>query len=252
MLFPYSPPTRFDLRFSIAGIPIRVQPLFWLIAVLLGSTSGGIISLVIWVLVVFISIIVHELGHAFALRRHGISSNILLHASGGLTVPESMRWGGGIASVALTPNQEIFVSLAGPLAGFGLALLVSVLTFIMGGSIVMGTILFVIPVPVHASLPFNLYLLDLFLTDLLWVNIFWGVFNLVPVYPLDGGQVTRYILLIADPWDGLRKSLWLSFIAGIVVAAIAFFLLGSTYMAVLFGFLAFQSYQALQGGLNKL
>jgi membrane-associated protease RseP (regulator of RpoE activity) len=84
-------------------------------------------------------------------------------------------------------------------------------------------------------------------TALLWVNIFWGFINLMPVFPLDGGSVTRNVLLQADPIDGVRKSLWVSVIAGALIALAAFFFLSSLYMAILFGFLAFQSYQSLQG-----
>jgi membrane-associated protease RseP (regulator of RpoE activity) len=86
----------------------------------------------------------------------------------------------------------------------------------------------------------------MFVTALLWINIFWGVINLMPVYPLDGGSVTRNVLLQADPVDGVRKSLWISVIAGALIALAAFFFLRSIFMAVLFGFLAFQSYQSLQ------
>ncbi|MBK6647729.1 MAG: hypothetical protein IPG44_18635 [Anaerolineales bacterium] len=64
-------PTRFDLQFSIAGIPVRVHPLFWVIALLLGSNSGHSLMVVVWIIVVFISILIHELGHAFAFRRYG-------------------------------------------------------------------------------------------------------------------------------------------------------------------------------------
>ncbi|HSO11633.1 MAG TPA: hypothetical protein VLT51_04610, partial [Anaerolineales bacterium] len=92
------PPTQYDLRFSIAGIPVRVHPLFWLIALLLGS-SGALVEIPIWILVVFVSILVHELGHALAFRRYGIQSHIVLHAMGGLTIPESTPWGTGWASV---------------------------------------------------------------------------------------------------------------------------------------------------------
>ncbi len=247
MLFQSPPPTRFDLNFSIAGIPVRVHPLFWMIAVLLGSSSGGIAQLLIWVVVVFVSILIHELGHAFAMRRYGISSNIILHFSGGLTVPESLRWGSGLANIALTPNQEIFISLAGPFSGFLFAALAAAGTVAAGGSVVMSALLGVIPVPVNVALPFGGTLLSSFVLSLLWVNIFWGIFNLMPVYPLDGGHVTRYALLQADPYDGVRKSLWVSVIAGIAVAALGFFVLRSTYMALMFAFLAFQSYQSMQG-----
>lgn len=111
----------------------------------------------------------------------------------------------------------------------------------------MSALLGVIPVPVNVALPFGGTLLSSFVLSLLSVNIFWGIFNLMPVYPLDGGHVTRYALLQADPYDGVRKSLWVSVIAGIAVAALGFFVLRSTYMALMFAFLAFQSYQSMQG-----
>ena len=246
LLFQVPPPTRYDLNFTLAGFPVRVHPLFWLIAVLLGYSSGDILQILIWVLVVFVSILVHELGHALAFRRYGLSSQIVLHFAGGLTVPESTRWGSRWANVALGPNQNIFISLAGPGAGFLFAALVMVAVYLAGGSILTSRLLGVIPVPALALLPFGGNVLSAAVTALLWVNIFWGFINLMPVYPLDGGSVTRNVLLQADPADGVRKSLWISVIAGALIALIAFFFLRSLYMAVLFGFLAFQSYQSLQ------
>mgnify|MGYP003575264485 FL=1 len=103
-----------------------------------------------------------------------------------------------------------------------------------------------IPIPGLALLPFGGNLLSMFVTALLWVNLFWGIINLLPVYPLDGGNVARNVLVQVDPVDGVRKSLWVSVIAGALIAIVAFFFLGSLYMAVLFGILAFQSYQSLQ------
>ena len=52
-LFQPPSPTRYDLRFSIAGTPVTVHPLFWLIALLLGS-SGDILLVPIWVAVIFV------------------------------------------------------------------------------------------------------------------------------------------------------------------------------------------------------
>ena len=245
-LFQPPPPTRYDLRFAIAGTPVRVHPLFWLIAVLIGY-SGDLIQVLVWVLVVFVSILVHELGHALAMRRYGQSSQIVLHFAGGLTIPEPARWGTGWASVARTPNQEVFISLAGPFSGFLLAGIVTAAVFLSGGSVLMRAWLGIIPLPVSASVPFGGAVASALVMVLLWVNIFWGLINLLPVYPLDGGNVARYLLLKADPWDGIRKSLWLSVITGAIVAVGGFFLLRSLFMALLFGFLAFQSYQSLQG-----
>jgi Zn-dependent protease len=245
-LFQPPPPTRYDLNFRLAGFPVRVHPLFWLIAVLLGYSAGNILYILVWVVVVFISILVHELGHALAFRRYGLSSQIVLHFAGGLTIPESTYWGNRWANVALGPNQNIFISLAGPIAGFLFAALVILGVILTGGSVITTRLLGFIPVPALASLPFGGALLSLFATSLLWVNIFWGFINLLPVYPLDGGSVTRNILIQTDPAGGVRKSLWVSVIAGAVIAIAAFFFLGSLYMALLFGFLAFQSYQSLQ------
>jgi len=246
LLFQPPPSTRYDLRFTLAGFPIRVHPLFWLIAVLLGSGSCDPIQILIWILVVFVSILVHELGHALAFRRYGLNSQIVLHFAGGLTIPESTYWGSRWANVALGPNQQIFISLAGPGSGFILAALVITGVILLGGSVLTTRLLGIIPLPAMALLPFGGSIVNMLVTALLWVNIFWGLINLMPVYPLDGGSVARNILLQVDPVDGVRKSLWVSVIAGGLIALAAFFFLHSVYMALLFGFLAFQSYQSLQ------
>src|SRR6185369_3714348 len=103
-----------------------------------------------------------------------------------------------------------------------------------------------IPLPTLRSIPFGGAFLGVFISLLLAVNLFWGLINLVPVYPLDGGNVARYALIQYDPRDGVRKSLWLSVIAGAVVALVGLLFFRSIYMALLFGFLAYQSYQSIQ------
>jgi stage IV sporulation protein FB len=246
LLFQPPPPTRYDLRFSLLGFPVRVHPLFWLIAVLLGSSAGDPLQILIWVLVVFVSILIHELGHALAFRRYGLSSQIILHFSGGLTVPESTLWGSRWANVALQPNEQIFISVAGPGAGFLFAALIIAGVLIVGGSIITTRLFGIIPFPGFALLPFGGQILAAIVTTLLWVNLFWGLINLMPVYPLDGGNVARYLLLKVDPADGVRKSLWVSVITGGLIALLALFFLRSVYMALLFGLLAFQSYQMVQ------
>ena len=245
MLFQTLPPTRYDLRFSIMGFRVRVHPLFWLVALLLGS-SGALIEIPIWIFVVFVSILIHELGHAFALRRYGIGSQIVLHAMGGLTIPESTPWGAGWASVSPSPKQEIVVSLAGPFSGFLFAALVMLGVRLTGGMLVTSKLFGLIPLPLTAIMPFGGTVLSVFITMLLWVNIFWGGFNLLPVFPLDGGQVARNILIQYDPYDGVRKSIWVSVIAGGIIALYGFIVMRSIYIALLFGLLAFQSYQSLQ------
>jgi len=245
-LFQVPPPTRYDVRFTFAGIPVRVHPLFWVIAFLFGFSSSNILYTLIWVLAIFVSVLVHELGHALAFRRYGQRSQIILHFMGGLTIPEPVSWGTGWANVALSPRQEIVVSLAGPFSGLLLATLLIGGVIVSGGSIAVHWLLGFIPLPAVVSFPFGGMIVTLLVAVLVSVNVFWGLVNLMPVYPLDGGNVARYALLQYDPYDGVRKSLWLSVITGGVVALVALLFLQSIFMALLFGLLAFQSYQSLQ------
>jgi Zn-dependent protease len=241
--FQVPPPTRYDLNFTLAGIPVRVHPLFWLIAILFGLNSNTLIGLVIWVVVVFISILIHELGHSMAMRMYGQESFIVLHMMGGLAVPQSSRWRarGGDES-----TQQIVISLAGPIAGFLFAGLVIALVVVLGGAVSINWLFGFIPIP-SAFLPAGGSIGNTIISVLLWVNVFWGLINLIPVYPLDGGHVARNLFIKADPWDGFRKSLWLSTIAGAIVAVAGLIFLRSIWIGLLFGILALQSYQTLQG-----
>ena len=103
----------------------------------------------------------------------------------------------------------------------------------------------IIPMPM-ALLPIGGRVAQVLVRTFIWVNVFWGLINLVPVYPLDGGNISRNVLLQMDPWNGERNSLWVSVVAGGLVAVLGLILLGSIYVAFLFGYLAFQSYQSLR------
>ena len=241
------PPTRYDLRFTLLGIPVRVHPLFWLLAVLFGGFAGDLLAVVVWIAAVFIAILVHEMGHALTMRRFGVDSHVVLYLFGGVAVPQGMAWGGRVAYVPLSPIQEAAVSFAGPAAGFLLAGAVIAVVTAAGGAIMKMPLFGVIPIP-YALLPFQAGLLQSFVSSLLWIAIFWGAINLMPVYPLDGGNIARRLLIKADPWNGARRSLWISTVAGGILAVAGFFLFRSIFMTLLFGYLAFQSYQSLRWG----
>jgi Zn-dependent protease len=243
LLFQPPTPTRYDLNFSIAGIPVRVHPLFWLLTVMLGI-YGGILQLLIWVVVAFVSILVHELGHALVMRYFGMGSSIILYMGGGLTVPESLRWGYGRADVAQTPSRQNLISLAGPGAGFLFVTLIMLTVIALGGEVGL-RLAGLLPVP-YAALPFGGQILGMFINSLVWINIFWGIINLMPVYPLDGGSVARNLFIQFDPLGGLRKSLWLSVIVGGLLAFYGL-LSGSIFMLFIFGLLAVQAFMTLRG-----
>jgi membrane-associated protease RseP (regulator of RpoE activity) len=86
----------------------------------------------------------------------------------------------------------------------------------------------------------------IFFDLLLWFNLIWGAVNLLPVFPLDGGQIAQSVLVAKDPWGGLARSLWISVFTGAIAAVMGGVLFSSIFMVMLFGSLAYSSYMALQ------
>ena len=102
------PPTRYDLKWRMFGIPVRVHPMFWLLAALLGWNSEmPKLTILVWMPCVLVSVVVHELGHALTARRFGGGQpQIVLHFMGLAT------------SGALAQSRERIIHiLAGPGAG---------------------------------------------------------------------------------------------------------------------------------------
>jgi stage IV sporulation protein FB len=247
MLAVEPPPTRYDLHFTLAGTPVRVHPLFWLIALLLGSSSRSLVLIAIWVLIVFISILIHELGHATAMRASGLNPRIVLYSFGGLTTSAAPSWGPQTRSL----REDVLIYLSGALAGFIFATIILLLIRLTGGYVGVQMLLGIIPLP-RAALPGqpNIYL-NFLISNLLWVNVGWGFINLLPVLPLDGGQISRIFFMNIDPRNGMNRSLWLSVGVAALIAVLGFVFLNSLYMALMFGYLAFSSYMMLQPGLDR-
>ena len=85
---------------------------------------------------------------------------------------------------------------------------------------------------------------------LVFVNILLNLFNLLPVFPLDGGQIARQLFVKFDPWGGVRNSVILSIAVAVFVALFAFNHNGG-FIAFFFGFMAWNNYQLLQQGGNS-
>lgn len=201
----------FELHFRIGSIPVVVEPAFWFISALFGLAglqAGGFHVVLLWMGIVFFSILIHELGHAVTARLFGSSSYIRLHGFGGLTFHERLpgRW------------RPIAISLAGPGAGF-----------LFGGVVLLLEFLNPPRTPLAA----------LFILNLKWVNFGWGIINLLPVPPLDGGHVLEMLL-------GEKRRRWAFMIGGLfgAAAAVLFGYLNLLWPALLFGMFAFRNFQA--------
>lgn len=244
--------TNYDINFQIFGFPVRVHPAFFVMPLLLGgsilrnSQDNAGVTLLILISVFFLSILVHELGHAFAFRYFGQDSRIVLYWMGGLAIPDSGNnpWF-STSKVAFTPVQNIIVSLAGPIFGFLLAGL------LCGVSIALEADLELIDFGVFPMLrpvfPADVnFAIRIFLAVGIYANIFFNILNLVPVFPLDGGQVARQLFVMNDPWNGMRFSIYLSIAAGVFVALISFSN-GDRFIGFFFAFMAWSNYSTLQG-----
>jgi stage IV sporulation protein FB len=230
--------TPYDLNFRLFGIPVRVHPFYWLVSALLTFQPPRLWPLQFWAIamvLVFVSILVHEFGHALTYRRYGARPHVVLHGLGGLAIPDRML---------PLRSQRILVSLAGPFAGFVLAALVWLSDRMWGWS-------------AQSDYTWFIYAV------LMIVNVGWGVVNLLPVWPLDGGQVSTEICTQIRPRGGLVLAIWISIVVAIAVVVVS---LAREYdlipaltdllnrlripiglvTAILFGLLAFYNFQVLQ------
>ncbi len=186
-------------------------------AAVLGGAHADAKRALIWVAVVFLSVLVHELGHALMARGFGFQPVILLYSMGGLTSwAETHQIGEG---------RRILISGAGPMAGF-----------LLGGIV----IALAPAVPEDASV-----FLRIAIRDLIWVNIGWGLLNLLPILPLDGGHIMRSSVQVLRGGKPSVLPFRISFAASVVICALALYV-QMIWGAILAGWLAYNNYRALR------
>jgi len=195
---------------SIGGVPVRVDWSFWLLAVLLGYQAREGWLLVAWVAVVLVSVLVHELGHAFTLRLFEQRPHVVLYAFGGVTfgsAPHRSR------------AESIIVSIAGPITAL----------------ILLGLPAYLLRDSSWALQSYDRYVV---VHDIAWVNIVWSIANLMPVLPLDGGNVTASLV-------GERTARIIS-IAVAAAGALYFLETGNQFGALFAALFAVMNFTSLQ------
>ena len=212
-MFYQLPSTRYDWRFRLAGVPVRVNPFFWVVTAVLGSDSASWPHFVTWTAAVFISLFVHEVGHALCARFFHHWPYVTLYTFGGVTsyhpVLDEPVW------------RRLAVLACGPLAGlltaFGLIGLYHLLGSLGGG--------------------FSTLLAH----QIILVSLSWSLLNLLPLWPLDLGQVPT-CLADRPAWRRVVKTTHvISALVAILLAAGAWLDLHRLPLALFFVYL---------GGLN--
>jgi Zn-dependent protease len=183
--------------FTIRDIAIRVHITFPLIliwaALQFGFLSGagwtGALFGVIIILLLFVIVTLHELGHSVAAQRYGVPvKQIVLLPIGGVAqldhIPE-------------TPWHEFVIAVAGPAVNFLLAILLGALVVLPGFGFV---------TTAEEFMAVDNITLPLIFSYVFVYNIFLGVFNLLPAFPMDGGRILR--ALLATRLDYLTATRW--------------------------------------------
>lgn len=259
MLFQRPAESPYDLRFQLFGFPVRIAWGFWVASIIFGfeivravetflgaDSPGRLPLLVLWSLCLLTSILIHELGHAFAFRWQGYESSIVLYHFGGLAIPRGALRGG-----ALSAAQDISISLAGPVTQLASAA-------VLAGSVAAAgyrlDALLWLPLPLDwipalfEGRPLDSAGLYALLVFYLLPSVFWALINLIPVLPLDGGHVAQALVLIGG--GSVAQALWVSVIAAGLSGLYAVSI-GQPFIGIFFLVLGVSSFQALQQTGNR-
>ena len=212
------------LRFRLFGFPVTVEPWHWLILAFCSdrllqlNDRETLLEILLFIVAGFLSILIHELGHALMMRRFGCRQvAIVLHAMGGVAISQGGRFSRG---------QDILVSLAGPAlqATCGIAVLL-------------------LMAPGKGNWP---PILDQLLILFVMISLFWAILNLVPVYPLDGGQILKGAL---GP-RRIQLTLSISIAVAVTIGILLYLTTSRLLFPIMLGFAAWQNYQMLNNARN--
>lgn len=204
------------------NIPIQIYPLFFIVVFALSAINSNLdpIGMAVWAFVIIFSLIVHEMGHALTAVAFGQRASIDLVGFGGVTNRHGRP---------LKPLQEFIIVFNGPLAGLALGAFCYVTYAYFGKDL---------PIVLQQILQIGFF-----------ANFFWTFVNLLPVQPLDGGQLLRITLEGFFGLKGLKFAFFLSFIIGIALSLVLFLILHQPIISIFFMLFTFESYRAWQSSM---
>ena len=179
---------------KFGGVPLQFHWSFVLVFVWIlysswqpeqGIDLSALFTLLIWVGVVFCSVLLHEYGHAFMAGAVGVKTEkIVLFPLGGGAFMEKMPE---------EPGKEILIAVAGPLVNIFLAAVATPFIWNQAQTDRKAMLLHMIDPESNVSF-FGVGPLDYFIVLLFLINLLLAFFNLLPAYPLDGGRIFRAAL----------------------------------------------------------
>jgi len=221
--------------FRLAGIEVFLHWSWFVVAIIeIGSWEGRYRSIA-WnaleYLALFAIVLLHEFGHALACRQVGGTANrIMLWPLGGVAfVNPPMRPGAMLWSIA-----------AGPLVNVALLLPLGAL----GGRYVLAELLRQ-PYP-HSDLA-------TFLASVLWIDVVLLAFNILPIYPLDGGQILRSLLwYLLGRARSLAVATGLGFVGAIAIMCAALVWFRSPWLLLIAGYMLLNCYSGLKSARAQI
>lgn len=202
------------LTFTLFRFPIQIHWSFAIVLVFVLDSELPLPAMALWAVTVFVSILIHELGHAFTARHYGGSvDSVLLYAMGGLT-----RWRRGHRG----RNRRFLVSAAGS----GLQILVGLAVFGLARQGLFGdAAMLSMRSPVQINFwwaGYREYYVAFVAGAFVWVSVFWGLLNWVPVAGLDGSHMLRELMVKINPETGVLHSKIIGLIFSVLLAVILF------------------------------
>lgn len=182
------------IRFTLFGVPVSIHPTLWLTLAVLGrifavTSMVDLICVLLFIISAFVVLLAHEMGHALVGRRLGGGQpSVYLAWLGGDCTNETAR---------LTRWQGVMMTAAGPLCSLAVGVLAFVVlslyvgSFSLGGDMACLFALGILPAEAVMSFP---PLAIFFFFYLIQISCWWTALNLLPVFPLDGGQIMQGLM----------------------------------------------------------
>lgn len=204
---------------SIRGTSIGVDFSFLILAVFFVAMNHRpgqpLMYALIWVPIIFVSVLIHELAHAGVIGMFGYgASQIVLGGMGGVTMNQRQA----------KPWHDMLISVAGPASSFGLFFL---------SRLLMENILYIRQ---------DRFLVE-FMPRFAWANLAWGLFNLIPVAPLDGGHAVRELLrTFLSERTAFVIATWIAFLVAGGIAIWMFFR-GQIFIGLFIGWFVYVAFE---------